>query len=60
MVILIPLPQGIREGGHDLCPSPPEKRRSVVMATPIPLLEGRREGCQEEWRSVVMTTPVSL
>ena len=61
MVILIPLPQGIWEGGHDPCPSPPEKRRSVAMATPIPLLEGRRMPLsmpppreQGEWRSVAI------
>ena len=29
---------------YDLCPSPPEKWRSVVVATPIPLLKGSREG----------------
>ena len=40
MVILIPLPQGIWEGGHDPCPSSLEKWQSEVMATPIPLLEG--------------------
>jgi len=43
-MVLIPLPDGIWEGGHDLCPSPPENRRSVVVVTPIPLLERRREG----------------
>ena len=44
MVILIPLPQGIWEGGHDPCPSSLEKWRSEVMATSIPLLDGMREG----------------
>ena len=29
---------------YDLCPSPPEKWRSVVVVALIPLLEGRREG----------------
>ena len=67
MVILIQLPQGIWEGGHDPCPSPPEKRRSVTMATPIPLPEGRRMPLsmpppreKGEWRSVAITTLVSL
>ena len=33
MAILIPLPQRRWEGGYDLCPSVPEKWRSVVKAT---------------------------
>ena len=44
MVVPIPLPQGIWEGGHDPCPSSLEEWKSKVMATSIPLLEGRREG----------------
>ena len=43
MVVPIPLPQGLWEGGHDPCPSPPEKRRSEVMATPFPPLEGGKD-----------------
>ena len=44
MVILIPRPEGIWEGGHVPCASSLEKWKSEVMATSIPLLEGRREG----------------
>ena len=33
IVILIPLPEGRWEGGHDLSPSPLEKGRSVVIVT---------------------------
>ena len=48
MVILIPLPDEIRDGGHAPCPSSHEKWKSEVMATPILLLNGRRKGgdCQ--------------
>ena len=59
----LPLLEGRWEGGHDLCPSPPEQWRSVVTATPITLLEGRREGGHglclsplEKRRSVVIVT----
>ena len=38
----LPLLEGSWEGGHDLYPSLLVKWRSVVMADPIPLLEGRR------------------
>ena len=56
------------ESGHGLCPSEPDKWRSVVMVTTaIPLLEGRMEGSHalctsdpEQWRSVAMTTPMCL
>ena len=44
MVILFPHPKRSWAIGHDMCPSTPEKVSSVVMAIPIPLLEGRREG----------------
>ena len=46
MVILLPHQGGRWASGHDLCPSIPEKVRSVVMAMPILLLEGS-EGGQE-------------
>ena len=43
MVILILLPEGIWEGGHDPCPSSLEKWKSAVMAKPIPPLEGGKD-----------------
>ena len=39
MDILVPLPEGRWEGGHDLCPSLLDKWRSVAMVTPMPLLD---------------------
>ena len=39
--------EGRRDGSHFLCPSDPEKWRSVVMLTPLPSSgrkEGRRQG----------------
>ena len=44
MVILIPDRKGGWASGNDLCPPAPEKMRGVIMAIPIPLLQGRREG----------------
>ena len=46
MVIPISHREGRWASGNDICPSIPEKVRSVVMAMLIPILEGR-EGGQE-------------
>ncbi len=43
MVVLIPLPGGIWEGGHDPCPSSREKWKSEAMATASPLPEGGKD-----------------
>ena len=45
------LPEGRREGGHDLCPSPLEKWMNVVMALLIPIPAGNLEHTVEgEWQ----------
>ena len=53
--------------GHGLCPSEPEKWRSVVMASPTPLLARRKEECYclclslfEERGNVVMAILIPL
>ena len=44
MTKLIPHPERRWARCQDPCPSTPEKEKGVIMALPIPLLEGRREG----------------
>ena len=48
----LPLPEGREEGDHDLCPSPPEKWKSVDMVTPSMANRIRLLFCQ--WRVVVL------
>ena len=37
-----------KEGGHDLCPSTPEKVRIAIISFTLPFLEGTKQG-RREW-----------
>ena len=63
MVIPIPHREGRWASGHDLCPSIPEKVRSVVMAMPIPLFKRGNGLCPsipEKGGSVVMAMLIPI
>ena len=63
MVIPIPQREGRWASGNDLCPSIPEKVRSVAMAMPIPLFKRGHGLCPsipEKGGSVVMAMLIPI